>query len=169
MVGLSYGIFCSMSCPTFYTMNSTGPARAVAIVYYGFLLFSFVAYVYALGGIHRLVERKKMQSFSCLRVVWGGIVLVLLGGLVLSDQTVSLTTSKAVRLLISGEAQAYEQEYRERILILENDAIKDVVFEPYQNQPDMLYVGDLTGDAQDDTNQKAAQYFGKNTVRVNYD
>ena len=29
-----YGIFCSMSCPTFYTMNSTGPARVVAIALY---------------------------------------------------------------------------------------------------------------------------------------
>lgn len=39
--GYAYGLFCSMSCPLFYTMNSTGPGRRVAIVYYMFLLISF--------------------------------------------------------------------------------------------------------------------------------
>ena len=42
VLGFLYGVFCSMSCPAFYTMNSTGPARAVAIVYYGFALRPFL-------------------------------------------------------------------------------------------------------------------------------
>ncbi len=225
VVGLAYGSFCSMSCPTFYTMNSTGPARAVAIVYYGFLLFTFVSYGYLLGYVYRFVEkhpvrwqRKEVQGeripiskihekaknelqneaelnvweqdkpekemgqkgvspsgetwskySKCLPAAWAAAILILAGILSLTGQASQLTTTKAIRLLASGEAKAYEQEYQERLRILEDDTITDVVLEPYQNQPDMLYVGDLTGDAQDDTNQKAAQYFGKNTVRVDYD
>ena len=30
--GYSYGLFCSMSCPLFYTMNSTGPGRAIFLL-----------------------------------------------------------------------------------------------------------------------------------------
>ena len=47
--GYAYGLFCSMSCPLFYTMNSTGPGRAVAIVYYMFLLISFTVFFYWIG------------------------------------------------------------------------------------------------------------------------
>lgn len=49
--GYAYGLFCSMSCPLFYTMNSTGPGRAVAIVYYMFLLISFTVFFYWIGFV----------------------------------------------------------------------------------------------------------------------
>lgn len=54
----TYGIFCSMSCPTFYTMNSTGPARVVSIVYYGFHLAAFICYIYFMGWLHRVITEK---------------------------------------------------------------------------------------------------------------
>lgn len=181
--GFAYGIFCSMSCPTFYTMNSTGPARAVAIVYYGFVLFTFFCYYYWLGFLYRLLERKgKLRGTNVeeLTVEKGKFSAEIIGKLipvaivllvlvqVFSGAIATCTTGKAIRLLASGEARAYEQEYQQRLAILMDESITDVVFEPYQNQPDMLYVGDLTGDAQDETNQKTAQYFKKNTVRVQY-
>ena len=59
VIGFCYGIFCSMSCPTFYTMNSTGPARAVAIVYYGYILTFFVCYGYLLGYLRRIAVGKQ--------------------------------------------------------------------------------------------------------------
>ena len=48
-----------MSCPLFYTMNSTGPGRAVAIVYYTFLLISFAVFFYWLGYIVRKLQMRQ--------------------------------------------------------------------------------------------------------------
>lgn len=168
-----YGIFCSMSCPTFYTMNSTGPARVVAIVYYGFHLAAFLCYAYFLGWLHRVIAEKytdcaKISSIPIIRYSLPVIAFLILGIQLIGGKIAETTTARAIRLLISKEAQSYEQEYQERLAILENDDIKDVVFQPYVHQPDMLYVGDFPEDAQRNMSQKIAQYFGKNTVRVEY-
>jgi len=169
VIGYLYGIFCSMSCPTFYTMNSTGPARAVAIVYYGYVLISFVAYGYFLG----YVQKKWLSEWrgKSGKGVWGvyitGIVAVLVLQCIMGAME-STTSVKAIRLLASGEARAYEREYQQRLEILEDESVTDVVFRPYEHQPDMLYVGDIPADEKDPTSVKIAQYFHKNSVRVEY-
>lgn len=195
VIGLLYGIFCSMSCPTFYTMNSTGPARAVAAVYYSFLLFSLAAYVYLCGYLlrKRRKRRKAMRErqgaeegvtatlespedmgvgkeyyrrWACA-VGAGGAVLVIL--MFVTGSVSDFTTIRAIRVLASGEAQAYEQEYMERYRLLTDESRKELVLTPYVNQPDMLYVGDFSEDPQEPTCVKAAKFFGKASVCVDYD
>lgn len=168
-----YGIFCSMSCPTFYTMNSTGPARAVAIVYYGYLLSTFMCYGYFLGWLNRVVKERQLGNrmiayIPALRVSAIVVCILLFCLQIVDGEIAKATTGKAVRLLASGEAAGYEQEYQERLVILADDSIEDVVFQPYVHQPDMLYVGDFTEDAQNENNIKIAHYFKKNTLRVEY-
>lgn len=168
VIGFCYGIFCSMSCPTFYTMNSTGPARAVAVVYYGFILTIFVCYGYLLGYLHRIMEGKQLTIWPG---IWKGLLaagVLLLCVQLLRGSLWELTTGKAITLLANGEAAAYEREYQDRIKVLTDDRVQDVVFRPYEYQPDMLFVGDFSGDVMDETNLKVAQYFHKNTVRVEY-
>lgn len=177
--GFGYGIFCSMSCSVFYTMNSTGPARVVAIVYYAYLLFVFLEYWYLLGCFYRITEkmRQSLKSGGAGReasvnkaaaAAWGIIFLILAGTQIFTGGLGETTTARAVHLLKNGEAAGYEQGYRDRLRILEDDMVQNVVFQPYENQPDMLYVGDFPEDAQDMTNQKAAQYFHKKTICVQY-
>ena len=177
VIGLTYGIFCSMSCPLFYTMNSTGPARAVAIVYYGFILSTFFCYYYLLGYIHRVImegkatrqERKWTFSPGMLGVTGGVLVAVLLLVQVVTGAMGHCSTYKALRILSSGEARAYHEEFLQRLAVLQDDSVKDVVFEPYTHQPDMLFVGDLPGCPQEPTNQRVAWYYHKDSVYVNYE
>lgn len=169
--GLAYGIFCSMSCPTFYTMNSTGPARAFTMVYYGFMLFTYGCYIYLLGYLHRLFGEKDFggKLKGKIRILQWGIPaawMILLVIQILGGSVAQTTTGKAVNLLVSGEARAYEAEYQERMRILNDPEITDVVLKPYEHQPDMLYVGDISGDPEFVTNQNLAAYFGKNSVCV---
>lgn len=173
VMGFVYGIFCSMSCPTFYTMNSTGPARAVAIVYYGFALATFFCYYYLLGYIYRKCQKKDIKILQNSEKCFGWIVTTLSGACLLlmliqglNGNILACTTAKAVGVLASGEAKAYELEYRARIKLLEDESLADVVLPPYVNTPDMLYVGDISDDPIEPTNQKVAQYFGKNSVAV---
>lgn len=171
--GLVYGIFCSMSCPTFYTMNSTGPARAVAIVYYGFVLATFGCVYYVEGWVYRRKESGQLPGKTVWnrigaysRPVWAAAGVIVVIGLAASGQLRTCTTAKACSLLASGEACAYEQEYQERLEILENGVYEDVTFAPYTHQPDMLYVGDFSTDPQQVTNVKIAQFFGKRSVAL---
>lgn len=179
VAGLAYGVFCSMSCPTFYTMNSTGPARAVAIVYYSYLLFFIAVYGYLLGWFCRYLEKKRLRAGNGpgvfiperKRLLKAAALMIAVG--LAGLQTVSgglcrTTAGKAVGLLADGEAAAYEREYRERLKILEDDQVRDIVFRPYEHQPEMLYVGDFDGDPEDETNQKAALYFHKDSICVQY-
>lgn len=191
VIGLFYGIFCSMSCPTFYTMNSTGPARVVAVVYYGFLLFSFLAYGYLLGYVQRKWRKRTAGGNELLSVpgekesaagkpgIWEhprldrAVMTACIAGIVLfqiaTGAVENCTTGKAVHLLSSGEAKAYDEEYRERYGLFTDNRIQELVLKPYENRPDMLYVGDFSADPQEPTNLKVAEFFGKTSVRVDYD
>lgn len=168
-VAFMYGIFCSMSCPTFYTMNSTGPARVVSIVYYGYILFFFSAYCYLLGYIRKNYGEKititpKIRKMTVGLVSAGAVVLLVIQAF--SGNLQTLTTAKAMRLLSTKEAKAYEEEYQQRMQILQDDAIRDAELPVYKNQPDMLYVGDFSFNPQDPLNQNAAAYFHKNSVCI---
>ena len=171
--GYSYGLFCSMSCPLFYTMNSTGPGRAVAIVYYTFLLTSFAVFFYWLGFVVRKLQMR--QNASEKKAVSGRLkmarylaMLLLLSGILFTGLWQETSTAKAIRVLTSGEAAAYAAEYEARLLLLNDPEVADVVLTPFTHQPAMIYTGDLPGDPEDPTSQKTAQYFGKHSLYVDY-
>ena len=168
VIGFAYGVFCSMSCPTFYTMNSTGPARAVAIVYYGFVLTTYFCAYYLLGYVRRCMKKKREQSQNTawIKGLYTAAILLLLTINICSGAGKKLTTIKAVQSLASGEAKRYEEEYLYRLGILQDESITDAVLPAYVNRPDMLYVGDFAEDATTINNKQVALYFGKNTVGV---
>lgn len=176
VIGLAYGIFCSMSCPTFYSMNSTGPARAVAIVYYGFVLTIFFCYYYLLGYVYKKIEANSKsypvtdeKIYRNITIIATGLVLVLLLVQSVNGNIMNCTTLKAVRELASGNAQAYGQEYQERLKLLNDENIDDVVLKPHEHMPDMLYVGDMIDDPDSPVNQKVAGFYKKKSVTVDWD
>lgn len=176
VIGFVYGVFCAMSCPLFYTMNSTGPARAVSIVYYVFILATYFCYYYLLGYVYRILAEKQSNLYERIQkksrkvvpaIACVGLVL-LLGIQLMNGAFGNCSTVKAINILATGEGKRYHEEFLARMEIFHNPAIKDVVFEPYEHQPDMLFVGDLPANPLDVTNQKVAQYYGKDSVYVNY-
>ena len=176
-VGFIHGIACSMSCPTFYAQGNTGPARVMAIVYYGFMLSTLVNYYYVLGWFYQWWKvRVTVQAASVgekrgLRV-WTpqiaatAVVLFLFAGQIYAGEFANCSSVQAAEVLLSGEAAAYEMEYRERLKVLCDDSVKDVVFKPYEHQPAMLYVGDFTPDAENENNVEIAKYFHKESIKV---
>lgn len=176
VLGYMYGIFCSMACPTFYAMNSTGPGRALAIVYYGLMAFMLFSYYYLLGYIHRKVKEGPVRTSKALEflkkkslIIYAGLFVLLFVMQISTGKMQEVSTVRAVKLLYSGEAEAYHQEYLERLEILEDDTVQDVVFEPFVHQPDMLFVGDFTGDINNPNNIEIARYWGKNSIMVDYE
>lgn len=173
VIGYGFGILCSTACPTYYTMNSTGPARAAAIMFYAFMLFLFFAYFYFLGFLHRVLGSRNMALETKLRELGWKPFLIALPILflltLLFGNVPAQNFARASKALLSGSAAAYEKQYRERLLILSDPAQRDIVFTPYESPTDLIYVGDFTGDPNNSTNQRIAAYFDKDSIRVKYD
>ena len=171
--GYAYGLFCSMSCPLFYTMNSTGPGRAVAIVYYMFLLISFAVFFYWIGFV---VLKMQVRPKTSERIEFSGklnaarylAMAVLLFSILCTGLWQKTSAMKAIRVLTDGEAAAYAAEYEDRLLLLNDPEVTDVVLTPFTHQPALIYSGDLPGDPEDPTSRKVAQYFQKTSLYVNY-
>ena len=172
--GYAYGLFCSMSCPLFYTMNSTGPGRAVAIVYYMFLLISFAVFFYWIGFV---VLKMQVRPKTSERIEFSGklnaarylAMALLLFSILCTGLWQKTSAMKAIRVLTDGEAAAYAAEYEDRLLLLNDPEVTDVVLTPFTHQPALIYSGDLPGDPEDPTSRKVAQYFQKTSLYVNYD
>lgn len=172
--GYAYGLFCSMSCPLFYTMNSTGPGRAVAIVYYMFLLISFAVFFYWIGFV---VLKMQVRPKTSERIEFSGklnaarylAMALLLFSILCTGLWQKTSAMKAIRVLTDGEAAAYAAEYEDRLLLLNDPEVTDVVLTPFTHQPALIYTGDLPGDPEDPTSRKVAQYFQKTSLYVNYD
>ena len=171
--GYAYGLFCSMSCPLFYTMNSTGPGRAVAIVYYMFLLISFTVFFYWIGFVllkmqARPTPPERIEVSGKLNNARYLAMAVLLFSILCTGLWQETSAMKAIRVLTDGEAAAYAAEYEDRLLLLNDPEVTDVVLTPFIHQPALIYTGDLPGDPEDPTSRKVAQYFQKTSLYVNY-
>ena len=171
--GYAYGLFCSMSCPLFYTMNSTGPGRAVAIVYYMFLLISFTVFFYWIGFVVLKMQARpnppeRIEVSGKLNTARYLAMAVLLFSILCTGLWQETSAMKAIRVLTDGEAAAYAAEYEDRLLLLNDPEVTDVILTPFTHQPALIYTGDLPGDPEDPTSRKVAQYFQKTSLYVNY-
>ena len=74
------------------------------------------------------------------------------------------TSVSAVYSLRENEAKIYNEEWQERLAILNDENIKDVVFHPYSRKPYLLFFIDVTDDKTNWINEAYARYFNKNFV-----
>lgn len=174
-----YGMFCALSCPTFYAQSNTGPARAVNVCYYGFILTSYIALFYLVGWIYN----KRKASVCCQScpeentalltspIYRSLLLLVLVTQLSIGmvDKTLLQTSCfLALQDIVSGTAAAYDQEYQDRIRLLETSDEPDIILMPYRHQPKTVYVGDYGGDSSQVSNQALAAWYGHRSVIVDY-
>lgn len=168
-----YGAFSAMSCPTFYALGSTGPGRIINIIYDSFLLISYSQLFYLAGYICRRWEEavtEDARQKECLKGLFGrlysGAVITLCVLLLLSGSVLDMTTVTACKVWIKGEGRQYDKEYKERLTILEDESIKDVVFAPYTVEPRLVFIADATDDPEFVNNREWADFYGKNSLIV---
>lgn len=178
--GLIFGIYCSTSCPPFYAQSNGGAARAFCLVYYMMILALAMIYFYAIGAVCRLLKRQntwkvaRINDSRKILIIQGGLITIFLLLLFVrpwNETYVKPHAVTAVQVLTNGDAAYYEAQYQERLAILKDDSIKDVVFSPY-DVPDklqyMIHLGDIGPDVNDYVNRGIAVTYEKNSVKVEY-
>ncbi len=168
-----YGAFSAMSCPTFYSLGSTGPGRIINIIYDSFLLTSYVQLFYLLGYICRKweeaipeEERRRGRLKNLFRTLYNGALITLCSILLLSGNILDVTTVTACKVWLGGKGKQYDLEYRQRLAVLEDDTITDVVFAPYTVEPALVFIADGTEDPEFVNNREWADFYGKNSLVI---
>ena len=171
---LSFGVFAAQFTPTLYTLGILGAGRILNLYRFNFYILIYGNELYWTGWIMRrfgeryeLVQKdNSKRKFEPLLPGWclGGILLLFSlyawGGM-------TVTSLSALTALRDGGAKQYFQEYQARLELLEDESIKDVVLEPFSYKPYVLYFNDITPDPGDWTNYLMANYYGKDSVRLN--
>lgn len=168
-----YGAFSAMSCPTFYALGSTGPGRIINIIYDSFLVVSYVQTFYLLGYICRRWEdavtdepKRKERLRGLFVTLYNGAVVSLCMSLLLAGNILDMTTVTACKVWIKGEGKQYDLEYRERLAVLEDETVTDVVFAPYTVEPELVFIADGTEDPSFVNNREWADFYGKNSLVI---
>ena len=92
------------------------------------------------------------------------MVMIMVGIFALEPNKIGEYSSYAAYYFVhSGEAYNYYHEYLERVEICESDE-KNVVVRPFNYKPWILCPGDLSENADHETNIFMAQYFGKDSI-----
>lgn len=172
--GLIYGIYCSSSCPTFYAQNNGGAARVFCLVYYLMLIALAGMYFYALGAVCRLVQERKQKEIGFGSLFGAELAVVLLFAALSfvrpwQEAYVKPHSLTAVQTLLNGEAMYYEAQYRERLQVLQDPTVTDVVTSPYDVPAALehfLYLGDISEDENNHVNQSIAAIYHKNSIKV---
>lgn len=165
-------LFAAQNAPHFYALGEAGPERLRSIVFYSFFWLVAVNLWYWLGWVRRAVLPRISAAGEPPRLLWAAVPLTLL---LLVFTTVRFgyydqsTAGRAAAALADGSAEYYWQQQAERLPLLEDPAVEDVMLEPLdvpENLRELLYNGDVHPDPKIWLNQAVTRFYHKDTVAL---
>ena len=164
---LSFCVYASQFTPNLYALGQIGAYRVQNIYRLTLYILLFANEGYWIGYLVRF-QKDKAKNRSAVpfgNVLFAIIAVLVIAPIMLFHYGDTVTAVSAYKSLRSGQAKRYYQENQERIALMESDE-QDIVLEPFSAPPYLLHFGDLQVDAASWENVAYAQYFGKNTVRI---
>lgn len=165
-------LFAAQNAPHFYALGEAGPERLRSIVFYSFFWLVTSNLWYWLGWIRRAVLPRLAGGEKVLRRAWVAVPVLLA---LLAVTTVYFrydrvsTTGRAAAALADGSAEYYWQQQVDRLPLLEDSTVTDVVLKPLDvpgNLYPLLFDGDLKEDPAIWVNRAVANFYHKTTVRI---
>lgn len=165
-------LFAAQNAPHFYALGVSGPERLRSIVFYSFFWLVLINLWYWLGWVRRAVLPRLAGGENLLRRAWVAVPVLLA---LLAVTTVYFrydrvsTTGRAAAALADGSAEYYWQQQVDRLPLLEDSTVTDVVLKPLDvpgNLYPLLFNGDLKEDPAIWVNQAVANFYHKTTVRI---
>ena len=158
-------LFAAQNAPHFYALAQAGPERLRSIVYYAFYWLVLANLWYWLGWARRkLLPRLAGRALPSWAPGAAAAALVLLAAVGLVRCWGALSAVRASAALADGSAAAYWQEQNDRLEVLLDPSVTDVVFRPIQNRPPLLYNTDITQDPMDFRNNMMRMFYHKDSV-----
>lgn len=161
------------------SLYSTGEvvlARVINVIKFDYHLVLVANEVYVIGFAYQLIRKKSKNAEKNILLKWKSgvawpLIILWVGAYFFFytnevDPIGSYSVFGAHYYLTTGQAEEFYEQYKERVEILNNDSITDVVFEPYTVRPWFLINMDISTDAGAEPNVALAQYYGKNSVRI---
>lgn len=165
-------VFCGMLCVPYYGTGQMGPYRLINIIWVYFVIAvmfdmcCITGYLEKKYGVLDIFDKISASLSSYIK----GITFLACAGMVFlfsaSNVEMDSTGYEAVKELKNHEAQAYADEFDERLKIYMDDSIKDVVLNPLNSHPKLLFIEDLSEDANYWANLSVTQYYDKDSVRI---
>lgn len=152
--------------PSLYSLGHAGLGRTLNAVKITYQLLLLLNEVYLLGWLCRFLEKKgkKVWDGKCY---WWFYGLVIAAMLIIfaadSNKEGSYSSYGAYKLVHSGVAYNFYQEYLDRIEVCKSDEA-NVVVKPYAWNPWMLRVGDLTDNPNSEQNVAMAKWYRKESI-----
>ena len=176
---ITIGIFSSQIVATMYVDGTVGGGRSVSILLYSYWIWAILNMTYWIGWIYRKTGFKIKSDrikFVAKKLydnpgkVASFFALITITVLCVTLQIKSVSTTRAVKDLITGRAAGYAREWDERYAVLHDESQSDVVFRRLENRPETLFYTDFEYEEQYMwVNSACATYYGKDSITVTLD
>lgn len=167
----SCGLYAAQFCPHAYALGTKGPARLTNIIFFSFIFFLIFNMFYWLGWLNKKWEKiNDIFSIGCNGSYSLIFVIIIVIGLGMSCNALRNqfppTSIVACYSLLTGEAKQYYNENQERLILLRDDSIPDVVLKEYTKKPCVLFWDDGGEDPENWRNEWMSSFYGKNSIII---
>lgn len=177
---LAVCLFCAQLAPTLYTGNYIGDGRTVNTYFYTFVLMGCALVLYWLGWYMKRTEgRTRFAAIGTARkdglrigAFAVAVVVLVIGCLAYQPEgsevsgLTNMASVSALRSLLSGEAQAYDEAMDARDAALNDPSQPEVVLRPVEDIPDAFMGDALESDNMNYVLELYAEYYEKQRVSV---
>lgn len=175
---ISFGLYASQCTATIYVDGTTGGCRMADILFYSYYIWLVGNVYYWAGWLQRRIWKENLignkgkifinrvkSMIQKYILSYCLIVGILLMCVIYFSDCRTLTSYKAYRNWKQGWAQQYAQEWEERLKVLRDENVRQVVVKPLTVCPEMLFYTDLQeADGYYWVNDACALYYDKECV-----
>lgn len=154
-----------LSCLPYYAMGFGGDGRLINIIYFNFIIMSFVIEVFICSYISKYITNELYIKIRELRIPYLAFctILLLLGFI---GTRSNLNAYRACKSLFFGEAQQYSREIEMRLDMVKGNKAEQMEVPALTVFPSLLYFDDITEDEFNWKNDSYAQYYGLKSIKI---
>lgn len=148
--GFTFGIYASQIVATMYVDGTTGGGRMADILYYSYHVWLLLNVGYWIGWLQRkkifadmMAAKKFKQWITDHLLVWFLAMGLLLAAIISATEIRQVSTYRACAWIIKGYAEEYAAAWEERLLILNDESVKEVYFEPLPGYTELVFYADF--------------------------
>lgn len=174
-IALIYCIFSAEFTPTLYSASNIGEGRLWNIMYISYLLFCIMVIYYVIGFIRaRIIEDKIKDKNVCIKIIelikkYNFFIIIIIVGFISIScyfNRGEITSYNTYIILKNGEAKQYDEEYKERLKLLEDNNIENVEFKRLSVYPYPIVFSEFSRNPKSWLNVPIQKIYNKKSVRI---